>query len=100
MSPRGKTYDQKTAQRFTEDDYFQHLEHLLAVVGPQHVAIGMDWDGGGGLVGHEDITNLPRITAWLLRKGYSEQDIAGIWGGNLLRVMEQVQAYAKAQGGQ
>lgn len=83
----------------TEDDYFQHLEHILNVVGPDHVGIGMDWDGGGGLVGHDDITNLPRITAWLLRKGYTEQQIANIWGGNVLRVMEQVQAHAKAQAG-
>ena len=86
-------------RKATEDDFFAHLEHILAVVGPEHVAIGMDWDGGGGLEGHEDIRNLPRITAWLLRKGYSEEQIAGIWGGNLLRVMDQVQAYAKAQAG-
>ncbi|MFA4462553.1 membrane dipeptidase, partial [Xanthomonas perforans] len=56
--------------------------------------IGMDWDGGGGVVGLEDVSDLPRITAWLLRKGYTEQQIAGIWGGNLLRVMGQAQAYA------
>lgn len=78
----------------TEDDYFAHLEHILKVVGPEHVGIGMDWDGGGGVVGINDVAALPRITAWLLRKGYSEQQIAGIWGGNLLRVMEQVQAHA------
>ncbi len=83
----------------TEDDYLAHLEHILSVVGPDHVAIGMDWDGGGGVVGHDDIRNLPRITAWLMRKGYSEQQIANIWGGNVLRVMEQVQAHARAQAG-
>lgn len=54
----------------------------------------MDWDGGGGVVGLEDVSKLPRITAWLLHKGYTEQQIAGIWGGNLLRVMGQAQAYA------
>ncbi len=81
-------------KRATEEDFFAHLEHILAVVGPEHVGIGMDWDGGGGVVGLEDVSDLPRITAWLLRKGYSEQQIAGIWGGNLLRVMGQAQAYA------
>ena len=81
-------------KRATEEDFFAHLEHVLAVAGPAHVGIGMDWDGGGGVVGLEDVSDLPRITAWLLRKGYSEPQIAGIWGGNLLRVMEQAQAYA------
>lgn len=86
-------------RKATEDDYFAHLEHILEVVGPEHVGIGMDWDGGGGVEGIEDITGLPRITAWLLRKGYSEAQIAGIWGGNLLRVIEQAQAHAAAQAG-
>ena len=87
-------------RKATEDDFFAHLEHILKVVGPEHVAIGMDWDGGGGVEGHPDVSQLPRITAWLLRQGYSEQQIAGIWGGNLLRVMDQVQAHARAQAGQ
>lgn len=81
-------------KRATEEDFFAHLEHVLKIAGPAHVGIGMDWDGGGGVVGLEDVSKLPRITAWLLRKGYTEQQIAGIWGGNLLRVMEQAQAYA------
>lgn len=86
-------------RKASEDDFFAHLEHILELVGPEHVAIGMDWDGGGGVDGLEDIAPLPRITAWLLRKGYSEEQIAGIWGGNLLRVMDQVQAHARTQAG-
>ena len=69
------------------------------VAGPEHVGIGMDWDGGGGVEGMQSVADLPKITAWLLRKGYSEQQIANIWGGNVLRVMEQVQAHARAQAG-
>jgi membrane dipeptidase len=84
-------------RKATEDDYFAHLEHILKVVGPKHVGIGMDWDGGGGVVGQEDITTLPRVTAWLMRKGYSEAQIADIWGGNLLRVLAQVEAHAAKQ---
>ena len=84
-------------RKATLDDFFAHLQHLLDVAGPEHVGIGMDWDGGGGVEGMQSVADLPKITAWLLRKGYSEQQIAGIWGGNLLRVMRQAQDYAAAQ---
>ncbi|WP_305804746.1 dipeptidase [Stenotrophomonas sp. YIM B06876] len=81
-------------RKATLDDFFAHFEHILKVAGAAHVGIGLDWDGGGGVVGLEDVSDLPKITAWLQRKGYSDAQIAGIWGGNLLRVMRQVQAYA------
>jgi membrane dipeptidase len=83
-------------RKATLDDFFAHVEHILAVVGPEHVGIGLDWDGGGGLTDLQDVSELPKITAWLLRKGYSEKQIANIWGGNLLRVMQQAQAQAHA----
>ncbi len=78
----------------TLDDFFAHMGHILDVVGPWHVGIGLDWDGGGGLVDLRDVSELPKITAWLLRRGYDEKQIAGIWGGNLLRVMQQAQDHA------
>ncbi|HCV95399.1 MAG TPA: peptidase M19, partial [Stenotrophomonas sp.] len=81
-------------RKATLEDFFAHFEHILKVVGPDHVGIGLDWDGGGGLADLQDVSQLPRITAWLLRKGYSEKQIAGIWGGNLLRVMQQAQDHA------
>jgi membrane dipeptidase len=81
----------------TLDDFLAHFEHVLKLIGPEHVGIGMDWDGGGGVQGMEDVSDLPRITAWLLRKGYTEQQIAGIWGGNVLRVMQQAQDWAARQ---
>ncbi len=81
-------------RKATLDDFFAHFEHILKVVGPEHAGIGLDWDGGGGLTDLQDVSQLPKITAWLLRKGYSEKQIAGIWGGNLLRVMAQAQAHA------
>ena len=81
-------------RKATLDDFFAHFEHILTVVGPEHVGIGLDWDGGGGLADLPDVSQLPKITAWLLRKGYSEKQIAGIWGGNLLRVMQQAQDHA------
>lgn len=78
----------------TFDDFMKHLLHALEVVGPDHVGIGMDWDGGGGVAGLEDASQLPRITTALLQAGYSRDDIAKIWGGNILRVMRQVEAAA------
>ncbi|MDY1034674.1 dipeptidase [Stenotrophomonas sp. CFBP8980] len=77
------------------DDFFAHMGHILDVVGPEHVGIGLDWDGGGGLTDLRDVSQLPKITAWLLRRGYDEKQIAGIWGGNLLRVMQQAQDHAR-----
>ncbi len=79
----------------TFEDFMRHLLHVLKVAGPEHVGIGADWDGGGGVAGLDDITYLPKITARLLKEGYSETQLAGIWGGNLLRVVEQAQAAAK-----
>jgi membrane dipeptidase len=76
------------------DLYMRSLLHAVAVMGPDHVGLGADWDGGGGVIGMEDIAALPRISARLRRQGMSEADIAKIMGGNLLRVLRQVQAGA------
>lgn len=88
---------QYPVRQATLDDFFAHLEHLLQVAGPEHVGIGMDWDGGGGVEGMRSVADLPKITAWLLRKGYSERQIAGIWSGNLLQVLQRAQDYAAGQ---
>ena len=76
------------------DLYMRALLHAIRVMGIDHVGLGADWDGGGGVIGMEDITALPRISARLRREGFSEADIAKVMGGNLLRVMRQVQAGA------
>ncbi|MGF0239401.1 dipeptidase [Rhodococcus sp. IEGM1300] len=73
------------------DDFMKHLLHILQVVGPDHVGIGADWDGGGGVQGLSDVAQLPRITERLLAAGYSESDLAKIWGANLLRVLSEAQ---------
>ena len=73
--------------RATFDDFMAHMLHALKVVGPDHVGIGLDWDGGGGVAGMEDILALPKITDALLKAGYSEADIGKIWSGNVLRVL-------------
>lgn len=79
------------------DDFMAHLLHILDVVGPQHVGIGADWDGGGGVEGLRDVSDLPRISQRLLAAGYSEQDLAAIWGGNLLRVLAAAEANAASK---
>jgi membrane dipeptidase len=65
-------------------------------VGPKHVGVGADWDGGGGVSGMMDVVNLPMITQRLLEEGYSKDDLANIWGGNALRVLQQAQEYANS----
>jgi membrane dipeptidase len=77
----------------TFDDFMKHMLHALKVAGVDHVGIGADMDGGGGVVGMEDITGYPKITAALLAAGYTKDDLAEIWGGNVLRVMRQAEAY-------
>jgi membrane dipeptidase len=68
-----------------------HIDHVVKLVGPDHVGLGSDFDGASMPQGMEDCTGLPKITEALLRKGYKEQAIRNILGGNILRVMEQVE---------
>jgi membrane dipeptidase len=65
-----------------------HIDHVVKLVGPDHVGLGSDFDGANMPEGMEDCTHLPQITEALMRKGYSDEDIRKILGGNLLRVME------------
>jgi membrane dipeptidase len=78
----------------TLDDVMAHLLHAIKLVGVDHVGIGLDWDGGGGVTGMEDVAGIPEISRRLLAAGYAEGDLAKIWGGNVLRVMRQVEAKA------
>jgi len=80
--------------RATFEDFMASLTHTLKVVGPQHVGIGADWDGGGGVADFEDVADLPKVTARLKAAGYSDADVAAIWGGNVLRIIRQAQDHA------
>lgn len=75
----------------TIDDLMLHLEHAIEVMGIDHVGIGTDFDGDGGVRGISDASYFSNITKHLLRRGYEEHEIQGILGGNFLRVMGQVQ---------
>ncbi len=78
------------------DIYMASMLHTLKIAGPQHVCVGADWDGGGGVEGLEDVADLPKITARLKAEGYSDADLQAIWSGNVLRLIGQAQAYAKS----
>ena len=73
-------------------DALRHLEHAIEVMGIDYVGIGTDFDGDGGVRGMANSSELLNFTRLLLARGYSEQDIEKIWGGNFLRVMTQVQS--------
>ena len=71
-----------------------HIDHIVKVAGIDHVGIGCDFDGGGGIEGVFDASEVMNITIELVRRGYTEEQIEKIWGGNLMRVFREVQAVA------
>ena len=83
------------AAKASLSDAIRHIDHLVEVAGIDHVGIGSDFDGGGGIIGCQGDNDLIQITVKLIERGYSAEDIAKIWGGNLMRVMREVQAAAE-----
>jgi len=83
------------APEATVSDFVDHIDHAVKIAGIDHVGIASDFDGGGGIDGWQDASETQNVTAELLRRGYSEEDIAKIWGANLLRVMEAAEAGAR-----
>lgn len=79
------------AKKANLTDFMNHLLHMIEVAGIDHVGIGSDFDGGGGVKGCNGDNDFINITVRLLEHGFTETDIAKIWGGNFLRVMRQVQ---------
>lgn len=94
MAERHEIETKYPLPRASMDDLMAHLLHAIRLVGVDHVGIGLDLDGGGGVTGMEDVAGIPEITKRLLAAGYSERDLAKIWGGNILRVMRIVEAKA------
>lgn len=76
------------------DLFMRATLHAIRVMGVDHVGMGLDWDGGGGLTDMPDISNMPAITARLRQAGLSEADIEKIWSGNMLRLFRQAEAHA------
>ena len=75
-------------------DFVDHIDYMVDLIGIEHVGISSDFDGGGGIDGWEDASETLNITKELVKRGYTEEEIAKLWGENLLRVMDEVDAVA------
>ena len=80
--------------RPTVKDLVDHIDHVKKVIGIDYVGIGTDFDGGGGIVGCDDVSGMIHVTEELIRRGYTDREIGKIWGGNFFRVFEKVIALA------
>jgi membrane dipeptidase len=76
-------------------DFVDHIDYMVNKIGIDHVGISSDFDGGGGISGWTDASETFNVTLELVKRGYSEEDIRKLWGGNLLRVLDEVQEVAK-----
>ncbi len=74
------------------------MEHAVEVAGIDHVGVGCDFDGGGGVTGLNDVGEFPNLTRALLARGWDEDSLAKLWGGNTLRVLREVQGGTGAGG--
>ena len=75
----------------TLEQFVDHVDHVVNLVGIDHVGFGSDFDGGAGIDGCYDVSELRNITAEMLSRGYTVRDLEKFWGGNLLRVMREVE---------
>jgi membrane dipeptidase len=71
-------------------DLVDHIDYVVKLAGVDHVGIGTDFDGGGGVEGCDEVSEMPNITEELVHRGYSKEDIRKIWGGNIMRVLSKV----------
>ena len=76
------------------NDFMDHIDYMVEKIGIDHVGISSDFDGGGGILGWEDASETMNVTSALRERGYSESEIAKLWGGNILRVLDEVQEIA------
>jgi membrane dipeptidase len=79
----------------TVSDFVDHIDHAVNLIGIDHVGISSDFDGGGGVVGWNDASETLNVTAELVRRGYTEAQIAQLWSGNTLRVWREVERVAQ-----
>ena len=84
----------KEFEDVTLEQFLDHVDHAVEVAGIEHVGLSGDFDGGGGVEGWDGAADSPNVTAALMQRGYSKDDLTKMWGGNVLRVMRNVQAEA------
>jgi membrane dipeptidase len=83
--------DQAQAELPTVADYVDHIDYVKKLVGIDYVGIGSDFDGGGGLAGCADVSEFPNITLEMLKRGYTDEEIIKVWGGNFFRAFKEVE---------
>lgn len=81
--------------RPTVKDLVDHIDHVKKVIGIDHIGIGTDFDGGGGVVGCDDVSGMVQVTEELIRRGYTDRDVEKVWGGNFFRVFREAARLAK-----
>lgn len=81
----------RTQGEATINDALAHIDHAVSLIGPEHVGIGTDFDGDGGVKGVADASEIIQLTMGMMRRRYNQADIAAIWGGNWLRLLQLVQ---------
>ena len=96
MRTEYREIQKKYAKLATVKDVVDHIDHVVQVIGIDHVGIGTDFDGGGGIDGCRTVAEMKNITIELLRRGYSKDNIERIWGGNVMRVFREVEAKSEA----
>ena len=91
-----RAIQKKYEKSATVKDVVDHIDHVVQVIGIDYVGIGTDFDGGGGVEGCSNASEMKNITIELLRRGYSKSDITRIWGANVMRVLRKVDDIAKS----
>ena len=98
---RRREYERRAAEiearwpRATVSDFVDHIDYAVKLIGIDHVGISSDFDGGGGVTGWDDASETLNVTLELVRRGYTEEQIAKLWGGNLLRVWRENERIAR-----
>ncbi|MEB8329149.1 dipeptidase [Flavobacteriaceae bacterium KMM 6897] len=87
--------DKNAPEAVSVADFADHIDYLVKLIGIDNVGISSDFDGGGGIEGWDDASETFNVTLELVKRDYSEEDIEKLWGGNLLRVLDEVQAVSK-----
>jgi membrane dipeptidase len=92
--PRIQSEVDPVAPRVNVSDFADHIDYIVNLIGLDHVGISSDFDGGGGVEGWNNAAETFNVTLELVRRGYTQEEIAKLWSGNLLRVLDEVQAIA------
>ncbi len=93
--PRIKAEVSEAAPSVNVEDFVDHIDYMVDLIGIDHVGISSDFDGGGGVEGWMDASETLNVTIELVKRGYTEEQIEKIWSGNLLRVLDEVQKVAR-----